>query len=204
MKRIRNNGLPQPISLSQLPRTLRRSTSQHPGHQSYIKTVQRAGQSVMVPHDAPPAPAPGPIQHSSLGLLLARSSALSGRPSPGTTKSNSGPKSKGPRVPDKYLGPRKPQGARGQQGPRGRGSTKLPNRPPGTLTLPAQHARRERLQASSRSKSHARAEATARPARADPGTGSGLDRAPTEPKATQGLTQGSAQVRSRQNRLQGK
>ncbi|KAJ1146638.1 hypothetical protein NDU88_012902 [Pleurodeles waltl] len=113
------------------------------------------------------------------------------------------PKGRGPEQVSSAAGPRKPRGARGSKG---HGSTKPPIRPPGALSLPAQHARRERLQASSppRFLNHARGR---RPTSGPPTrlqVPAPASAAPTAPKASQGLQQGIAQVRPRHNRLQDK
>ncbi|KAJ1193387.1 hypothetical protein NDU88_002685 [Pleurodeles waltl] len=87
----------------------------------------------------------GLVWYSALGLLLAHPSAPPGHPSPGATSSNSDTKSERPRGPSKSLQPRGRGSLKGHQGHEGRGSTKPPIRSPGTLSFPAQHARRERL-----------------------------------------------------------
>ncbi|KAJ1120691.1 hypothetical protein NDU88_008853 [Pleurodeles waltl] len=116
------------------------------------------------------------------------------------------PKGRGVRTSLFSRGPQKPRGARGSKGREGRGSTKPPIRPPGTLSLPAQHARRERLQASSPPRFLNRARGW-RPMSGPPmqfHVPAPVSAAPTAPKASQGLPQGIAQVRPRHNRLQDK
>ncbi|KAJ1113705.1 hypothetical protein NDU88_001947 [Pleurodeles waltl] len=172
---------------------------QHAGAPPAVHSPISGAPSRHGPQVSPPPLRADPV--SALGLLLARPAALPGHPSSGATSDTSDTESKGPRGQNKSLQPRGPRGStrvaraaarpRRDQAPR---CTLAPGtaRSPGAVSRPPAFliARGQRP--------------TVRPARMNPGPSSGPSRAPTAPKASQGLTQGIARARPSQHCLQDK